>query len=69
MSYQFLFKQIEKHDLNNDNEAAHEVQDRIYRKFIKDIVNNKFKNMTELKKVANEMNNNVVKKDKGRWYA
>jgi len=56
-----LFAKLEK--INDDNENSHILQDKIYRKFIK------FNNLEDIKKVANAINKNVVKKDKGRWYA
>jgi hypothetical protein len=62
-----LFAKLEK--INDDNENSHILQDKIYRKFIKDITTNKFNNLEDIKKVANAINKNVVKKDKGRWYA
>ena len=40
-----------------------------YRKFIKDICNNKFKTLDDIIKVANYMNKIVVKNDINRWYA
>lgn len=56
--------------LNNmqDNESSHILQDRIYRKFIKDICAGKISSR-DIKKIAHEMNEHVVKKDKNRWYA
>lgn len=67
--YDSLFENIEKLNQKNDNERAHILQDRIYRKFIKDICNNKFKTLRDIKLIANDMNKYVVKKDKKRWYA
>lgn len=65
--YNSLFMKLEK--LNQiDNESSHILQDKIYRKFIKDICNNKFTTLKDIKKVANYMNKNVVKHDKERWY-
>jgi len=66
--YYTLFMKLEKLNQDNDNENAHILQDKIYRKFIKDICNNKFKKAEDIKKVANYMNKNVVKYDKQRWY-
>lgn len=66
--YNLLFIKLE--ELNKvDNESAHMLQDEIYRKFIKDICNNKFASLKDIKKIANYMNKNVVKHDKNRWYA
>lgn len=72
--YNKLFKKLNKlngrYDKDDeDNEMGHILQDKIYRKFVKDIVNNKFKNMTDVKEIAKDMNKYVVKEDKGRWYA
>jgi hypothetical protein len=64
--YISLFKKLEKLD---DNENSHILQDKIYRKFIKDICKNEFTTLKDIKKVANSINKNVVKHDKGRWYA
>ena len=44
-----------------DNERSHILQDKIYRKFIKDI--------EDIKIIALLINKHVVKYDKGRWYA
>ena len=53
---------------DDDKEKAHIFQDKIYRKFIRDIVNNKIK-ITDVKEFAKNMNKYVVKYDKERWYA
>lgn len=39
---------------------------KIYRKFIKEISNNKLTSLTNIRKIAIEINNNVVKCDKNR---
>ena len=62
--YNSLFIKLEK--LNGDNEVSHILQDKIYRTFIKDICNNKFKTLEEIKKVSNYINIFVVKHDNGR---
>ena len=67
--YNLLFIKLEKLNKDNDNESSHILQDKIYRKFIKDICNNKFKTLDDIKKVANYMNKIVVKNDIDRWYA
>lgn len=67
--YNLLFIKLEKLNQDNDNESSHILQDKIYRKFIKDICNNKFKTLDDIKKVANNMNKNVVKNDINRWYS
>ena len=65
--YNLLFIELQKH--KDDNEAAHGIQDDLYRKFIKDIRTKKFLTLQDIKKLANDMNKNVVKYDKNRWYA
>lgn len=66
-SYDNLFvKMIKKYD---DNEFGHKIQDYIYRKFIRDILNNRFRNIKEIDDIAKYINEYVVKKDIGRWYA
>ena len=73
--YDILFKKLIKLNTNAygnnevDNERGHILQDKIYRKFIKDIINNKFNNINDLTIIAKDMNKYVVKEDKGRWYA
>ena len=68
-SYCTLFLKLEKFDHPWNNESGHILQDKLYRKFIRDIRNNKFKNIKEIKEFANYMNTYVVKRDKGRWYS
>jgi hypothetical protein len=65
--YDKLFKKIKS--LINDNESAHSLEDDIYKKFIKDIINNKFKNKNEIIKIAKNINKNVIKLKYNRWYA
>jgi hypothetical protein len=65
--YNSLFTKLEKN--REYNEDSHILQDAIYRKFIRDICNNKFTTLKDIKKIANHMNKNVVKHDIGRWYA
>ena len=68
-SYMNAFNKLKELDNSGDNEQAHMFQDKLYRKFIRDIVNNRFSNMDELKLIANNMNKFVVKNDTGRWYS
>ena len=65
--YKRLFNKLNK--VEEDIEVAHIVQDEIYRKFIKDIANNKIKDLKIIMILANDINKNVVAKDKDRWYA
>lgn len=66
--YQTLFNKLSILNKDDDKEEAHIFQDKIYRKFIRDIVNNKIK-ITDVKEFAKNMNKYVVKYDKERWYA
>jgi hypothetical protein len=68
-SYKLLFDKLEKLHQENDNEVSHILQDKIYRKFIKDISNDKFTSLKDIKKIGNIINKKVVKNDIGRWYA
>jgi uncharacterized protein YjgD (DUF1641 family) len=68
-SYSTLFDKLKEEDNNGDNEKAHMIQDKLYRKFIRDIVNNKLNTINDIKLFADNMNKFVVKKDTGRWYS
>ena len=52
----------------DDNENSHILQDKIYRKFINDIVSQKIKG-DDILTIANLLKKRVVKYDKDRWYA
>ena len=67
--YNSLFIKLHNDNKKDDNEGAHATQDELYRKFIKDIRTKKFLTLQDIKKLANDMNKNVVKYDKNRWYA
>ena len=67
-SYTKLFNKLEQLNKEKDNEAAHILQDKLYRTFIRDIVNKKIKK-EEIVQIAQDMNNYVVKKDFRRWYS
>lgn len=68
LEYNKLFNKLEKLNKEENNEFAHILQDKIYRKFIRDIVNKKIKGK-EIEILAKDMNKYVVKKDIRRWYA
>lgn len=67
--YNKLFKKLKKCVLEDDNSEGHEIQDEIYRKFIKDISLQKFKNLEEIELFASLIKKYVIKYDKNRWYA
>lgn len=54
--------------LKDDNEYGHILQDKIYRKFIRDVTNEKVKG-NDIKKIADLIKKRVFKYDKNRWYA
>jgi ribosomal protein S25 len=70
-SYNQKIKKMKKYDQENDPESAHEVQDEIYEKIIKDIVKNKFTDIDQVKEIAEIINKNIVSKQPKleRWYA
>lgn len=47
--YNKKFKEFEKEQDRDDNEFEHMIQDEIYRKFINDIANGKFKTLNDVK--------------------
>ena len=66
--YKKLFEKLSILHKDGDKEAIHILQDKIYRKFIKDIVNNKITSK-DIKEFAKDMNKYVVRFDKGMWYS
>lgn len=56
---------------SGSKEDSHIYQDKIYRTFIRDISNEKFKSLKNIKHVADMLKKDVVKYDKeeNRWYA
>ena len=65
--YKKMFIQLK--EVNHDNEAAHAIQDEIYRKCIKDIASGKFENKEDIVELAKEIKKNVIVYDTNRWYA
>ena len=60
---------MNKIDNEGDYEVSHGIQDEIYEKFIKDITNNKFNSIEEIKTIAKLLKKKVVSNTKPRWYA
>lgn len=54
--------------LKDDNELSHILQDKIYRKFVRDIADDKIKG-NDIIKIADLIKKRVIKYDKNRWYA
>lgn len=69
--YSKLYSNIYKYDNEEDYEKAHIYTEEIYRKFIKDISNNKFNNIEDIVKIAKDIKKKIIlyEKDKQRWYA
>lgn len=69
--YYSLFMKLDKLNNSDDKIFSHMLQDKLYRKFIKDICNNKLSSLKDIQKIADYMNKYVVKydKEKNRWYA
>jgi len=69
--YYSLFMKLDKLNNTEDIESSHILQDKLYRKFIKDICNDKLSSLEDIQKIADYMNKYVVKydKEKNRWYA
>ena len=72
--YDEMFKSLEIHNERQDNESIHIVEDKIYRRFIKDIASNKFTNIDTIILAANKINDIIIKPNDGtwdtcRWYA
>ncbi len=65
--YNKLFTEFSEN--KNDNELNHMTQDKIYRKFINDIYNNKLTSYDEIKEISEIIKKTVVNYDKNRWYS
>ena len=73
-TYDEMFKSLESHNERQDNESIHIVEDKIYRRFIKDIALNKFTNINTIILAANKIHDIIIKPNDGtwdtcRWYA
>jgi hypothetical protein len=67
--YNEIFKEFRENFDENHTEYAHIVQDRIYRKFINDTVEGKFRTESEYRAMALLIKLNVVIYDTpGRWW-
>jgi len=65
--YKKMFERLK--EVNDDNEAAHVIQDEIYRKYIKDIASGKFESKEDIVFLSKEIKKNVIVYDVNRWYA
>ena len=64
-TYDEMFKSLESHNEREDNESIHIVEDKIYRRFIKDIASNKFTNINTIILAANKINDIIIKPNDG----
>lgn len=69
--YTKLFKNVQEYDKEEDYESAHIYTEKIYRKFINDISNNKLNKIEDIIKVAKDIKKHIIlyEKDKVRWYS
>ena len=68
-TYDEMFKSLESHNERGDIESIHIVEDQIYRRFIKDIVSNKFTNINTIILSANKIHDIIIKPNDGTWDA
>jgi len=57
--YKKYFKKYEKYVINKDWSSSHEYQDKIYKKLVVDIVNDKL-SLDEIKLIANKINKKII---------
>jgi hypothetical protein len=69
--YKIAIKKVKKLNELGDKIESHELQDKLYRQFIRDIAKNRFEDYDTLKYIAKLIKKYVVKYDKesNRWYA
>jgi hypothetical protein len=73
-SYEEMFASLEIQKERQDTESIHILEDKIYRRFIKDIALNKFTNINTILLAANKIHEIIIKPNDGtwdscRWYA
>jgi hypothetical protein len=68
-TYDEMFRSLESHNEREDTESIHIVEDKIYRRFIKDIVLNKFTNINTIILAANKIHDIIIKPNDGTWDA
>jgi len=67
--YEKKIAKIHNYKNQKDLEIIHSDRDDVYEKFIKEIGNGKLNNLEEIKKIANLINTNLIKKYKEVWFA
>ena len=68
-TYDEMFNSLESHNERGDTESIHIVEDKIYRRFIKDIALNKFTNINTIILAANKIHDIIIKPNDGTWDA
>ena len=63
-----LFLELKNYADKRSNEMAHIIEDKIYKKFILDIINKKLTDMNEIIKYANKINEKAIKLKYDRWW-
>lgn len=66
--YDKLFDRLEKLNNDKDIESAHILEDKIYKKFTRDIINKRIKG-NDVITLAKDINKYIVKQKSIRWYA
>tara|TARA_R110000851_G_scaffold181323_1_gene328999 strand:- start:113 stop:337 length:225 start_codon:yes stop_codon:yes gene_type:complete len=67
-SYDKTIKKVQYFDDSGDYESAAITEFKIYKKFIRDIINGNIKNK-EIKNTAEKINEGVLKKKRTRWFS
>jgi hypothetical protein len=68
-SYETLIKELDDCISDKDWESAHIQEDYIFKHFINEIIQNKYKNKKEILTIARMINENVLAKEYTKWYA
>lgn len=66
-AYQILLRKYKR--MAGDPEFAHVLEDMIYKKFIGDVCERKFKSDKEISTIAQYIKNIVIESGQRRWYA
>ena len=68
-TYEQLFNAFEFYIKEQDWESTHIAEDDILKKFINEILDNKFKTKQEIITIARLLNKNILSKTYTKWYA
>jgi hypothetical protein len=67
--YEKDVKEFIKYQAKHHNEMEHIIQDRIYRKFIKDVADGEINKIEEIHFISSMIVNKIIIYDKNRWYS